>query len=86
MDCGRLEMSRTTESLTALLISVNARYKIHAGIHLTGLPDQPVGVSPAAVRPEVVVLAGGTGGAKLARGLLDAVGARARGRDRQHGR
>ena len=35
VDCGRLEMSRTTESLTALLISVNARYKIHAGIRLT---------------------------------------------------
>jgi NADPH-dependent F420 reductase len=40
VDCGRLEMSRTTESLTALLISVNARYKIHAGIHLTSLPDR----------------------------------------------
>jgi NADPH-dependent F420 reductase len=39
VDCGRLEMSRTTESLTALLISVNARYKIHAGIRLTSLPD-----------------------------------------------
>jgi NADPH-dependent F420 reductase len=39
VDCGRLEMSRTTESLTALLISVNARYKIHAGIRLSGLPD-----------------------------------------------
>ena len=38
VDCGRLEMSRTTEALTALLISVNARYKIHAGIHLTSLP------------------------------------------------
>ena len=40
VDCGRLEMSRTTESLTALLISVNARYKIHAGIHLTSLPNR----------------------------------------------
>jgi NADPH-dependent F420 reductase len=39
VDCGRLEMSRTTESLTALLISVNARYKAHAGIRLTSLPD-----------------------------------------------
>jgi NADPH-dependent F420 reductase len=39
VDCGRLEMSRTTESLTALLIGVNARYKIHAGITLSGLPD-----------------------------------------------
>jgi len=39
VDCGRLEMARITESLTALLISVNARYKSHAGIRLTGLPD-----------------------------------------------
>jgi 8-hydroxy-5-deazaflavin:NADPH oxidoreductase len=39
VDCGRLEMSRTTESLTALLIAVNARYKIHAGIRLSDLPD-----------------------------------------------
>ena len=39
VDCGALEMARTTESLTALLISVNTRYKVHAGIRLTGLPD-----------------------------------------------
>src|SRR5207253_11105273 len=37
VDCGRLEMARITESLTALLISVNARYKAHAGVRLTGL-------------------------------------------------
>lgn len=39
VDGGRLEMSRITESLTALLIGVNSRYKAHAGIRLTGLPD-----------------------------------------------
>ena len=39
MDCGRLEMSRTTEALTALLIAVNARYKVHAGVQLTRLPE-----------------------------------------------
>jgi len=38
VDCGRLEMSRTTESLTSLLISVNSRYKAHAGVRLTNLP------------------------------------------------
>jgi 8-hydroxy-5-deazaflavin:NADPH oxidoreductase len=38
VDCGRLEMSRITESLTAMLIAVNARYKVHAGIRLTSLP------------------------------------------------
>ena len=39
VDCGRLEMARTTESLTALLISINARYKVHAGLRITGLRD-----------------------------------------------
>jgi 8-hydroxy-5-deazaflavin:NADPH oxidoreductase len=41
VDCGRLEMSRITESLTALLISVNSRYKTHAGIRLAGLVHVP---------------------------------------------
>jgi 8-hydroxy-5-deazaflavin:NADPH oxidoreductase len=40
VDCGPLEMSRTTESLTALLIGVNAKHKVHAGIRLTGLADE----------------------------------------------
>jgi 8-hydroxy-5-deazaflavin:NADPH oxidoreductase len=40
VDCGRLEQSRITESLTALLIGVNVRYKTHAGIRITGLPDE----------------------------------------------
>ena len=40
VDCGKLKMSRTTEALTALLISVNARYKAHAGVRLTNLPEQ----------------------------------------------
>jgi NADPH-dependent F420 reductase len=39
VDCGRLEMARIAESLTALMISVNSRYKTHAGIRVTGLPD-----------------------------------------------
>ena len=34
---GALEMSRVTESLTALLISINVRHKTHAGIKITGL-------------------------------------------------
>jgi hypothetical protein len=38
IDCGRLEMARIAESLTALLIAVNARYKSHAGLRVTGLP------------------------------------------------
>lgn len=40
VDCGRLEMARTTEALTALLISVNSRYKAHAGVRLTSLPER----------------------------------------------
>jgi 8-hydroxy-5-deazaflavin:NADPH oxidoreductase len=41
VDCGRLENSRTTEALTALLIGINARYKTHAGLRITALPDRP---------------------------------------------
>ena len=40
IDCGKLELSRITESLTALLISVNARHKTHAGIKLARVPDE----------------------------------------------
>jgi hypothetical protein len=38
VDCGPLEMARITESLTALMISVNSRYKTHAGVRIAGLP------------------------------------------------
>ncbi len=37
IDCGRLELSRITESLTALMISVNIKHKTHSGIRITGL-------------------------------------------------
>jgi NADPH-dependent F420 reductase len=40
VDCGRLEMARITESMTALLIAVNARYKTHAGVRITRLPTE----------------------------------------------
>ena len=39
VDCGRLEVARLIEGLTPLLISVNTRYKTHAGVKLTGLPE-----------------------------------------------
>jgi NADPH-dependent F420 reductase len=39
VNAGPLEMARIVEQLTPLLISVNVRYKAHAGIRLTGLPD-----------------------------------------------
>jgi NADPH-dependent F420 reductase len=39
VNAGALEMARIVEQLTPMLISVNSRYKAHAGIKLTGLPD-----------------------------------------------
>jgi len=38
VDAGKLETARLIEGLTPLLISVNIRYKAHAGVKLTGLP------------------------------------------------
>jgi NADPH-dependent F420 reductase len=40
VNAGPLEAARLIEGLTPLLISVNARYKVHAGIRLTRLPDE----------------------------------------------
>lgn len=39
VNAGPLEMARIVEQLTPMLISINSRYKAHAGIKLTGLPD-----------------------------------------------
>jgi 8-hydroxy-5-deazaflavin:NADPH oxidoreductase len=39
VNAGALEMARIVEQLTPMLISVNSRYKTHAGLRLTGLPD-----------------------------------------------
>jgi NADPH-dependent F420 reductase len=39
VDAGRLEHARIAESLTALMIGINARYKTRSGIRVTGLPD-----------------------------------------------
>ncbi|MGI8803938.1 MAG: NADPH-dependent F420 reductase [Solirubrobacteraceae bacterium] len=38
VDAGRLEMARIAESLTAMMISINARHKTRAGLRITGLP------------------------------------------------
>jgi len=40
VNAGALETARLVEGLTPLLISVNVRNKAHAGIKLTGLPDE----------------------------------------------
>ena len=37
VNAGPLEAARIAEQLTSLLISINARYKTHAGIRITGL-------------------------------------------------
>jgi hypothetical protein len=39
VDCGRLEMARIVEQLTPLLISINVRHKVRAGIKITGLDE-----------------------------------------------
>ena len=39
VNAGPLEMARIVEQLTPMLISINVRYKTHAGIRITGLPD-----------------------------------------------
>jgi NADPH-dependent F420 reductase len=39
VNAGALEAARIVETLTALLIGINARYKTHTGIRITGLPD-----------------------------------------------
>jgi NADPH-dependent F420 reductase len=39
VNAGALEMARIVEQITPLLISINSRYKTHAGIRITGLPE-----------------------------------------------
>jgi NADPH-dependent F420 reductase len=44
VNAGALETARLVEQLTPLLISINVRYRSHAGIRITGLPgDDPWG-------------------------------------------
>jgi NADPH-dependent F420 reductase len=40
VNAGRLDAARLIEALTPLLIGINSRYKTHAGIRITGLPDE----------------------------------------------
>lgn len=39
VDCGPLEMARIVEQLTPLIISINVRHKVRAGIKITGLSE-----------------------------------------------
>ena len=44
VDGGKLENARIVEQITALLITLNIRHKVHsAGIRITGLPPRPRG-------------------------------------------
>jgi 8-hydroxy-5-deazaflavin:NADPH oxidoreductase len=38
VDCGRLEVARWLEPLTAVLLNVNRRYRTNSGVRVTGLP------------------------------------------------
>jgi NADPH-dependent F420 reductase len=38
IDGGKLRLARQLEPFTAVLISINRRYKIHSGLRITGLP------------------------------------------------
>ena len=40
IDGGKLENARIVEQITALLIGLNIRHKGHAGIRITGLPEE----------------------------------------------
>ena len=40
VDCGRLEVARWLETLTAVILNVNRRYKTNAGVRVTGLPRE----------------------------------------------
>ncbi len=45
IDGGKLENARILEQITALLIGLNIRHKGHAGIRITGLPEEAYEVS-----------------------------------------
>lgn len=50
VNAGRLDAARLAESMTALMIGMNGRYKTQAGLRITGLPDElwPLPKRPAA--------------------------------------
>jgi NADPH-dependent F420 reductase len=39
ISAGKLRLARQLEPLTAVLISINRKYKVHSGIRITGLPE-----------------------------------------------
>lgn len=39
LDAGPLASARALEGMTAVIVNLNRRYKGHAGVHVTGLPE-----------------------------------------------
>ena len=39
LDAGPLASSRALEAMTAVILNVNKQYRVHAGLRLTGIPD-----------------------------------------------
>ncbi|MFJ6213518.1 NADPH-dependent F420 reductase [Streptomyces sp. NPDC092296] len=54
LDAGRLRLARQLEPLTAVLISVNKRYRTRSGVSLTGLASLPDPTGPTAAPKEAV--------------------------------
>jgi 8-hydroxy-5-deazaflavin:NADPH oxidoreductase len=40
LDAGPLANSRALEAMTAVILTINKRYRAHAGLRLTGIPDK----------------------------------------------
>jgi 8-hydroxy-5-deazaflavin:NADPH oxidoreductase len=49
VNAGTLETARLVEQLTPLLISINSRYKTHAGLRVLGLPDGDLWAAPVQI-------------------------------------
>ena len=69
-------MARLTEQLTALMISINVRYKTHAGAKITGLPDElwPVATPAHDGRRGRACWRAGPAARSSPAGMLDVVG------------
>jgi NADPH-dependent F420 reductase len=52
VNAGPLELARIVEQLTPMLISINSRYKTHAGIRITSLPESDHWGSDTKANPE----------------------------------
>ena len=40
ISAGKLRLARQLEPFTAVLISINRKYKAHSGLRITGIPDR----------------------------------------------